>query len=77
MTMFEWTLLVIAVIAWVGASVTYIRTHRSHEELSEGIEGVVEGSQARPTERSRVAYTPRPGENLASWLRVRLYHCPP
>ena len=25
MTMFEWTLLGIAVIAWIGASVTYIR----------------------------------------------------
>ena len=30
MTMFEWTLLVIAIIAWVGASVTYVRT-RPHK----------------------------------------------
>ena len=25
MTMFEWTLLAIAIIAWIGASVTYVR----------------------------------------------------
>ena len=31
MAMFEWTLLVIAIIAWIGASVTYIRTRRSHK----------------------------------------------
>ena len=30
MTMFEWTLLLIAIIGWIGASVTYIRTH-SHK----------------------------------------------
>ena len=31
MTMFEWTLLLIAIIGWIGASVTYIRTRRSHK----------------------------------------------
>ena len=31
MTMFDWTLLVIAIIAWTGASVTYIRNRRSHK----------------------------------------------
>ncbi len=30
MTMFEWTLLVIAIIAWTGALVTYTR-NRSHK----------------------------------------------
>ena len=30
MTMFERTLLVIAIIPWIGASVTYVRTH-SHK----------------------------------------------
>ena len=30
MTMFEWTLLAIAIIAWIGASVTYVR-NRSHK----------------------------------------------
>ena len=29
MTMFEWTLLMIAIIAWTGALVTYVR-NRSH-----------------------------------------------
>ena len=31
MTMFDWILLWIAIIAWIGASVTYVRTHRSHK----------------------------------------------
>ena len=30
MTMFEWILLLIAILTWVGASVTYVRTH-SHK----------------------------------------------
>ncbi len=30
MTMFDWTLLGIAIIGWIGASVTYFRT-RSHK----------------------------------------------
>jgi hypothetical protein len=30
MTPFEWNLLVLAIIAVIGASVTYWRTHRRH-----------------------------------------------
>lgn len=31
MTTFDWTLLGIAIIGWIGASVTYIRTRRSQK----------------------------------------------